>query len=65
MLYFFIFIQLVIVPVFSIGFEIPPGMSTPLCFYESAQEGSPIKVMFQVTHGGNLDVNVLVSLKTF
>jgi len=44
----------------GIGFEIPPGLTSPLCFYEAATEGSPIKVMFQVTHGGNLDVNVLV-----
>lgn len=60
MVYFFTFL-LLIGSVFSIGFEIPPGMSSPLCFYEYAHEGSPIKVMFQVTHGGNLDVNVLVS----
>jgi hypothetical protein len=49
----------VFISVNGIGFEIAPA-SKPLCFYEGAVEGSPIKVMFQVTHGGNLDVNVVV-----
>jgi len=43
---------------YGIGFEIPPGLTLPLCFYEHVEEENLIKVMFQVTHGGNLDVNV-------
>jgi len=43
----------------GIGFEIPPGGRN--CFYEAATEGSPLKVIYQVTNGGNLDVTVQIT----
>ncbi len=43
---------------FAVGFELNPGETQ--CFMEAATKGSAVTTIFQVTHGGYLDVDVQV-----
>lgn len=44
----------------AVGFEVQAGSTE--CFWEEAKKSSAITVIFQVTHGGYLDIDVEVDL---